>query len=313
MSPNRYQVLCILSDVRSGSTLVGQLLGAHSKIVSVGELQWLRAYALNDRRLYNPPHEMLCACGETFADCSFWQAVAARISEPLSDLHFKPELFEWSGPGARRQALHRRIPRRIVERYPDLYRSRIVQQIFGGARVATNNMEVFDAIFEQTNARYFVDMSKNIFRFRSIYDGYGSSLKIVILHRDYRAVTHSKMKRGVSLEEAAGKWANKVYEIRALTAGIPAENIVQMKYEDLCTDPKSELLRLCNYLNLEFEESMMSRPTEGIHDLGGSPSKLEPERKEIRLDTAYQQAFSDGQLEQIRRIVGSAADICGYD
>ena len=48
------EILYVLSDVRSGSTLLDQLLGAHPSIFSVGELHWLAAYVREDRSIYNP-------------------------------------------------------------------------------------------------------------------------------------------------------------------------------------------------------------------------------------------------------------------
>ena len=52
------EIVYVLSDTRSGSTLLDQLLGAHTQIVSVGELHWLNAYVRRDRRLYNPVHPL---------------------------------------------------------------------------------------------------------------------------------------------------------------------------------------------------------------------------------------------------------------
>lgn len=312
MTTMQHQVLCLLSDVRSGSTLVGQLLGAHSQMVSAGELQWLRAYAREDRRLYNPPHDLVCACGEKFANCQFWNDITTRIGESPADLHFKPEIFAWSGPGAVRQAFHKRMTLRVLRTYPAIFRSKLVQRIFDGREISQNNMKVFQSIFERTGAQYVVDISKNVYRFRSIYEWYPDIVRIVVLYRDYRAVVHSRMKRGVSMNEAAEKWADKVHQIHALTKDIPEDMITTMRYEDLCENPRKELRRACRFLELDFEETMLSRPTKGIHDLGGSPSKFEPGKIEIRFDRDYQSAFSSVQLNEMREIVGSAAELAGY-
>jgi hypothetical protein len=64
---------------------------------------------------------------------------------------------------------------------------------------------------------------------------------------------------------------------------------------------------------LEFDSSMMMRPDRGVHDLGGSPSKFQPGRREIRLDDRYLQELSGMQRAEMRRLVGPAADWCGYD
>lgn len=307
------EILFVLSDVRSGSTLLAQLLGAHPDVFSVGEMQWLRAYARDDRSLYNPPHELVCACGETFASCDFWQTVAARLHRPIRDSFFVPRVFSWTGPGAIRQRPHRRLWLRLLRTAPSAWLWPGVRRLSGGSDIAENNMEVFDAIFAMTGARYIVDSSKNTFRFRSIYDRYHERCRIIVLNRDYRAAVHSRMKRGVSLEEAAEKWAEKVQQVRALTRGIPDSVVLPVKYEDICSDPHRELTRICKFLEIEFREQMLRRPTQDIHDLGGSPSKLESGRREIRLDTSYVGKYSDAELGRLWRIVGPSARLAGYD
>ncbi|MCG8371496.1 MAG: sulfotransferase [Proteobacteria bacterium] len=306
------EILFVLADVRSGSTLLAQLLGAHPDVFSVGEIQWLRAYARDDRSLYNPPHELACACGETFAACDFWQSVAARLQRPVRDAFFVPRVFSWIGPGAVRQGPYGRLWMRLLRTIPSAWLWPGVRQLSGGRGIAENNLAVFDAIFETTGARYIVDSSKNAFRFRSIYDKRPGGCRIIVLNRDYRAAVHSRMKRGVTLDEAAEKWAEKVRQVRALTRGIPDDVLLPVKYEDICGDPRRELTRICEFLGLEFRERMLRRPTQSIHDLGGSPSKLEAGRREIRLDTSYVGKYSDAELERLRRIVGPSARIAGY-
>ena len=71
----RRAAIFVLSDVRSGSTLLDQCLGAHKQIASLGEVHWLPAYAAQDRSKYNPVHELVCTCGKAIDKCVFWTAV----------------------------------------------------------------------------------------------------------------------------------------------------------------------------------------------------------------------------------------------
>ena len=57
----------IASSGRSGSTLVGAVLGLHPDYVFVGELRSVCDVGLRD----NEP----CGCGKAFRDCPFWQEV----------------------------------------------------------------------------------------------------------------------------------------------------------------------------------------------------------------------------------------------
>lgn len=130
--------------------------------------------------------------------------------------------------------------------------------------------------------------------------------------RDYRAVVHSKVRRGESLKSAAAGWNRAMGQIEALVADLPANAYVRMKYEDLCRAPALELRRVCAFLGLSFTEEMLERPTEGVHHIGGSPSKFDTQRTDIRLDASHEGAFSDEELARLRPIVEESARIWGY-
>ena len=304
--------LYILSDVRSGSTLLAQLLGAHSQIASGGELQWLRAYALNDRRLYNPPHELVCGCGKTFADCEFWQSIAKRLRAPISEMKLILNSFGWIDPGGRTKGFHRRIMRRTLELNPDIFQWRLIRSLYGGTRVGTDSALLLDTILEETGARVAVDTSKIIFRFKSLYEAAPTKTKVVELSRDYRAVVYSQMKRGVSLEDSAKDWMLKARQMQSVLRGVPEDQIFRLRYEDLCSDPQAALSGICEFVGLSFETAMLSRPSSNTHDLGGSPSKFDSGRRQIRLDTSYLGQFTDSQIRTMQRVVGSAANRYGY-
>lgn len=305
-------VLCVLADKRSGSTLLTQLLGAHPEVVSVGEIHWLQAYVRSDRRLYNPPHDLTCACGSEFADCEFWRSVRAETERPLEEFRLMPRFLGWVEPNVR-QSLLARLPRRLVSRYPALARSRVVQALYDGRRVARDSMEISEAILRISNARFIVDSSKAIFRYRLLHEWYPHRVRMLVLHRDYRAVIYSKMKRGESLASSAHSWRDTVHQIRSLVQDVPRSNVHSLKYEDLCRDPVRELSGICQFLGLDFDDSMLMRPESGLHDLGGSPSKFQPGRREIRLDDRYLTELSDSQRAEMRQLVGSAAEWCGYE
>lgn len=305
------EIVYILATARSGSTLLAQLLGAHSKICVAGELHWLRAFVHDDHSIYNPPHELICACGSRFIDCEFWQAVADKVSKPMSEFDLIPWPFRLRLPD-RKGPVIQRVARRIAEIYPSVYRSRLVQRLYGSVRISKESIEIFDAIAAHTRVPYIVDSSKSAYRFRSLYDSYPEKLKAIVLQRDYRAVAYSQLKRGISIEDSARKWAQSAHSVETLSKNIPAEKFLRLRYEDLCERPEAELRRICSFLGIEFEDTMLSRPSDGIHDLGGSPSKFQSGRSEIRLDSEYLDVFSQTELDTMCRLAGPAAEQYGY-
>src|SRR5687767_4516892 len=103
--------LFVLSDVRSGSTLLDQCLGAHPKIVSLGELHWLPAYVLRDRGIYDPAHPLVCMCGVPVRECPFWTAVATSLGRPLESLELRTR-YTFLDDVRRASPSIRRLPRR---------------------------------------------------------------------------------------------------------------------------------------------------------------------------------------------------------
>jgi hypothetical protein len=288
----------ILSDMRSGSTLLDQLLGAHPLIQSAGELHWLAAYATQDRTQYDPAHELNCTCGFSVPRCPFWMAVEAEMGRPLSTLRLRAEL-----PG---------LQKRLLDRFPGLFRRRWLQKWLAGARLAEDSIALNEHLLDVSGRLHLVDSSKSTLRFRAIHDTRPASTRGIILKRDCRAIVHSKMKRGHSLTSAAIGWRNKMQQIAALTADLPADHLHVLSYESLCQEPEQELRRLCTYLDVDFDGSMLIRPATVGHHIGGSPSQFDPSKSAIVLDTSYLHAFDSVQLDQIAQIVGDVPERWGY-
>ena len=204
------------------------------------------------------------------------------------------------------------LPRRIIEKYPAAFKNRQVQRFFGGPQLARDSLSLACAILSVSGSRYIVDSSKSSFRFRTILDRHPDRIRAIVLARDYRAVVHSKINRGESLERAAIGWRRKMLQIDALTVDLSPERCYKLKYEALCDNPENELTRICDFLGLEFTPVMLQRPTQHIHHIGGSPSKFDPSRVDISLDTTYQGAFKPRELQKLHDLVGDAAESWGY-
>jgi hypothetical protein len=307
------EIVSVVSDYRSGSTLLDQLLGAHPEVCSVGEVQHLAAYAREDRSLYDPQHPLRCSCGETVPDCRFWSNVEANLGRPLSQLNLQPRLFEWQ---PRKKAEERNLRNRIrrqLEKHPSLIDFYPVSSLLRMDKTGEDSFALFDAIAAETNACYIVDASKSMQRFQALRSAQPDRLWLILLCRDYRGVIYSKMKRGRSIEASAASWVNRVKDMDAMSKQIPADHVYRLRYEDLCVQPETEIRKLCAFLDIEFTNAMMSRPSEGIHHIGGSPSKFQSKQQQIKLDDEYRHAFNAHDLSTIREIVGPAAASWGYD
>jgi hypothetical protein len=178
--------------------------------------------------------------------------------------------------------------------------------------MARDSIALADAILSATGSKIVVDSSKSALKFWSVYNQQQSKVRAVILARDYQAVVYSKMKRGRSLEDSAIGWRRKMEQIELLTSDVSDDRCYRLKYEDLCADPTEALAALCAFLDVDFDNKILCRPTEGVHHIGGSPSKFDPSKRAISLDTSYENAFDRASLERMKNLVGSVAESWGY-
>jgi hypothetical protein len=271
--------------------LLDQLLGAHPRTASLGELNYLKAYIFQDRSLYNPAHPLDCSCGNRIGLCAFWAGAERALGRPLAELKLMPGMARPIG--------------RFFRKYPSTFR----WATHAYRHVGRDSIALYDAFLHSSKVDYLIDSSKNAFRFRSIYDYDQSRIIPLVLVRDYRAVVHSKMKRGRPIQESTLGWASKMRQIAALTSDIPTT--IRVRYEDLCNNPRVELERIFAELGLPFSEDSLKRPAVS-HHIGGSPSKFDPAKRQIRLDDKYLSAFTDSELATMREIAGPIAIDFGY-
>ena len=312
MPESKGRIVYVMSDTRSGSTLLDQLLGAHDRTMSLGEVQHLVAYVRQDRAIYDPDHPLECSCGTRVEKCIFWQSVERRLGRPLGALKLVPRIIGGPESRRRRNRLARSLVWRVLKKYPASFSNLLVSKIVNSRGVAMDSFDLFDAILQVRDLDYLIDSSKGPLRFRSLFDYRPERMMALVLARDYRGTIHSKMKRGRDLKQSANTWAARLTQIKQHTQDVPKQQLLRVRYEDICNDPRAELGRICEFLNIGFSEKMLTRPTQDIHHLGGSPSKFDPAKKSIQLDQAYMNAFSDEQLKLVQDIVGDVATEWGY-
>ena len=289
------EIIYILTTNRSGSTLLDQLISSNSNVTSVGELHHLEAYVLEDRALYNPDHELVCACGSTVSNCSYWQNAASFMGRGLDDLQV---------------ALPRTVVNaylyRIITRWPRLIRAGLRHCSRGSKSVVKDRFELTDALAATNNVRYVVDSSKDLRMYLLLAQHRPDDVKLVLLSRDPRAVIHSMVRRGRTLEWAARSWTAVHEAMEKIEKIAPAS--VRVKYEELCDDPDKTMATIHSFLGLKHEPFHRARS----HHIGGSASKFDAEKRSIALDKRYLSAFSKEEVDLIRKIALPTAQRWGY-
>src|SRR5690349_7956846 len=162
-------VIYIISDRRSGSTLLENTLSKSSEVTSIGELAMLKGHILKQ----GPGNHWNwnCSCGKPVTECDFWKPVLKDTWEQ-NPSSFNTNI-EWN------------------------FKSRLLNVISNKKNkdVAETLNKLYKKIFEQTGKPFIVDSSKDPFQALCVYrNARDFDVKIIWLKRDLRAIAVSKSK-----------------------------------------------------------------------------------------------------------------------
>lgn len=231
------KILYIGGTGRTGSTVLGKLLGQFDGVFSAGELAFLWEYGLT--------RGGRCSCGARLASCEVWSSVlnAAFGAEP-PDPQRMTELRRrfWSGhlplmllPGGGRRGLRR------LEEFPQVVE------------------KVYRALGSVTGARVVIDSSKEPHYSYILREA--TNLQVYFLHlvRDPRAVGYSWRHRpleqtvdGAVLSRQRGPLRVSLYyavsnaAAEAVWARHPRSRL--LRYEDFVARPRDTLLAISEFL-----------------------------------------------------------------
>jgi Sulfotransferase family len=271
----RPKVLFIAGWQRSGTTLLGDMLGSTGGAQHVGELEYLRW----------PRHPSgLCGCGRPFEECEYWR--------PVLDSDFPFE--EWHDLRYD-TARSKRLPL-------DYWRYRRQGEVSRYARLQADLYRRIYAAFPQP----IVDSSKRpSAAFAAVVSG---EVDVQVLHvvRDPRAIAYSlayrpkrhgvhgegKPMRRRSIRDASLRWlvVHSAIE-RFVRPLVPRSQYLRLRYEDLVASPASCFDQIVTWAGIEqrtrpfLDETTVSLlPT---HTAMGNPNRFSRGAVEVLPDTTW--------------------------
>jgi hypothetical protein len=123
--------------------------------------------------------------------------------------------------------------------------------------------------------------------------------------RDYCLSIHRAWKK--DMLRAAERWADGVMQARA-DGSVLQDRYLEVRYEDLLVNTETELRRICEFLGLAFEPSMLmlSRPSENLGSTRGESRVVKDNFGK------YSEQMSPATLSAIEAIAGDALAAYGY-
>ena len=256
----KIKVVFIAGCGRSGTTLLGQLLGEFEGFVNVGEAA---------RYLFDHSKDLPCGCGASAADCTFWKDMFRAIPPELSDQGAK-SLRIRSFPSLFMRTRGKRVPAEygpILAALGDTYRT----------------------IVRDTGCNVIIDSSK--YPSTALLAGLipGVELHVVHVVRSPHSVVASwTRKNGYLAVHPPGKVVSLWWAYNVLSEALKkrAQTYRLVRYEDFAKNPGPVLQQITadvtgHPLPMDFLEG--TEATVHVqHSLAGNPSKFNTGKIKIR-------------------------------
>lgn len=307
--PQPFSAVYVAGSGRSGSTLLDLLLHQHSAVTGLGEVH----------RVSLDTAKRECGCGRLIPDCSFWKEVVAKYAQlvdcsPASVLQRYPVSPNMVKKPGRRLPTATEVCLLSGNWVLSGISSSFCADVQTELQVALNSWCFYDAVSATTGADVVVDSTKDAVRLKALFLTRPSSLRIVNLIRDGRAVAASHARRTKeSVSAGARIWKNAQRNVELMLATVPRDQVLQMKYEDLCTHPTEEMNRVFRFLGLKPGETSTRFRSSEWHQIPGNPMLFNLANKDIRLDEKWRTQLKNADLKAFGRVAGRMNRRLGYD
>lgn len=288
---SKINLIYIASIGRSGSTLLESMLGAHSKIQTMGELHiWTHEIEGGGVRP--------CSCGEYVESCTFWSEMRRRV-DPLAQ----------SGPGVsffrEKHNAGRTLRINRLKSFDKDYTPEPKEQAEIDA-YGKNNQEIFQQFLQVMkdqageSPQWIVDASKDPYRLLWLIRSGLFNIKVVHMVKNPNAFIYSVTKHLINESSGFNLHKRLYFTARqsvawiiqnALFSKIAAnhlspEDYLLLTYEDFATEPHRSFEDVCRIIGCDYEKRAVDYFREGsIHTIAGNPMRYE--KRGIILDEKW--------------------------
>lgn len=268
---------------RSGSTLLGMILGSHTQIYHSGESSY---WGKIDAR------KAQCSCGRT--GCNFLVSVQERIEKNREAKSIYNACCIVDKMDEPKKVYH---PMSLPS--DDFTGEISLQTLNAEINSAVSGLEMLNNTYRNiTHKTIIVDNTKNI---RIAEYLTGRNWKILLLLRDPRGLAYSNKKAGIRKNVARSVYAKIPVYIdfakRALTL-MNKKNVLLVRYEDICNEPVESITKVCSFLGINFEKQMLRFKKRRMHMIMGNRMRLNGNETIVE-DLGWMSGLSDYEKKLI--------------
>ena len=282
MKKEKIKVLNIIGWGRSGSTMLGNVLGHCEGFFFGGELRNIWKLSLLKNRL--------CGCGVPLKECNFWNSVLEKSFNKVENLDVKLIVKQLEKTTKSRAAIFKLSP------YGEKH--------FLSCRDTLEAMEkLYSGIQTETNCRIIVDATK-----APLYSYMLSLLEkldVYVIHliRDPRGVAYSRKKKivqpdkknAIYLEQFNPMSSSLLWNVRNLISEYLwkkyKKKYLMVRYEDFALEPERTVNNILNFTGESNSKTpFISDRTVRLghnHSVWGNPSRFKTGDVELKLDDEW--------------------------
>lgn len=300
-------LIYILSSGRSGSTLLDILLGLHTDIWTMGEVQILPIEIREDRQP--------CGCGESVLRCDFWSPILAETS--LNQDNYPIDYFREQHTGGKAVRLAHIFDMLFLQKPSNSHQT-------GTLQYATANHQCLSTIKQRATAyrkaeiSWLVDSSKDVYRLFWLNSSNLFDIRVIFLTKDPRAFVYSMTKNNqqdyTKMLRMAIRWQIENTLFQFLCKHIMSENgFLHVRYEDLALKPGETISKIGSLLELDFTDIDLNSFKEyENHAIAGNPMRHDQKRNKIILDEKWRTQQPVINQRIISMLCGKFANQLGY-
>ena len=295
----RPKILYINSYTRSGSTLLGMLLGTQPTVTYLGEVRRFSEHLLGNKT---------CFCGSMLDKCEFWRPIVKGVIKEGTRFETKSMGGLWHNMVKYLSIMN--IQLRLGKCLG--IRSKVLDKEL---EVIDNISRLYELVSSVHGSITICDSSKSVTLAKRLWMKYRGEFKVIHLIRNGMGVSNSVMKRkGRSIDMVAKDWKRSNIFSLIVQYGIRREDIIRVRYEDICSNPKKEVRKICEFAGIDFFQDRLHLNRNAFHFIGGS-STLRRGRNTyipINFDESWKNELAERDKRMFGRIAGSINRLYGY-
>ncbi len=264
------RVLYISGWLRSGSTMLGNVLGELPGVLHAGELHYLWRNGVLEHGTNS-----LCGCGDRITECELWSRVLDG-ADAAEATEMERAQADWLRT--------RHTPARLGERSP----ARELQAAIG------RTTAVYRKLAELGGERLIVDSSKFPAEAAALLGRDDVDVRILHIVRDPRATAFS-YRRAKDYIDAMGAAKSSAYwtAFNAASEAIgrhAGDRYMRIRHEDLCREPRSAVAEVLRFVGLDDEPAVDDAGRVWLgenHTVTGNPDRLRRGQVTIKADRRW--------------------------